>query len=87
MSGPMVSALSQRTSQEFAMDVSSLGSPPLPTPLDRLKASLQRSLERSGPGSLYSRMLKAEIARYETVLKTRGHRLAEPQDARMARDG
>jgi hypothetical protein len=32
-------------------------------------------------------MLKAEIARYETVLKTRGHRLAEPQDARMARDG
>ena len=49
------------------MDVSSLESPPLATPLERLKESLERSVERSGPNSLYSRMLKAEITRHEAL--------------------
>lgn len=38
--------------------------------MERLQASLQRSLERSGPNSLYSRVLKAEIARYEAKLQS-----------------
>jgi hypothetical protein len=49
------------------MDVSSLGSPPPQTPLERLKESLERSVERSGPNSLYSRMLKAQITRHEAL--------------------
>ena len=50
------------------MDISSLGSQPLQTPLERLKESLERSVERSGPNSLYSRMLKARITRLEALL-------------------
>jgi uncharacterized small protein (DUF1192 family) len=37
--------------------------------MERLKASLQRSIERSGPNSLYSRVLRAEITRYEAKLQ------------------
>ena len=51
------------------MDVSSIASPPLSTPLERLKDSLQRSVERSGRNSLYSRMLRAEITRHEALLR------------------
>ena len=51
------------------MDVSSTTHPPLPTPLERLKESLQRSEERSGCNSLYSRMLRAEITRHEALLR------------------
>ena len=39
--------------------------------MERLQASLQRSIERSGPNSLYSRVLRAEITRYEAKLQ--GH--------------
>lgn len=52
------------------MDKSSTAASPLPSPMERLQASLQRSLERSGPNSLYSRVLKAEIARYEAKLQS-----------------
>ncbi len=41
----------------------------LPNPMERLQTSLQRSIERSGPDSLYSRVLKSEIARYEAKLQ------------------
>lgn len=51
------------------MDKSSTASS-LPSPMERLKTSLQRSIERSGPNSLYSRVLKAEIARYEAKLQS-----------------
>lgn len=51
------------------MDKSSQASSPLPNPMERLKASLQRSIERSGPNSLYSRVLRAEITRYEAKLQ------------------
>ena len=67
------------------MDVASIGSTPLPTPLERLRVSLQRSLERSGPNSLYSRMLKAEITRHEAILRGRRQAHAEPWIARIAR--
>ena len=67
------------------MDVSSIGSTPLPTPLEQLRLSLQRSLERSGPNSLYSRMLKAEITRHEAILRDRRQIHPEPWIARMAR--
>ena len=51
------------------MDVSSIAPPPLSTPLERLRDSLQRSIERSGRNSLYSRMLRAEITRHEALLR------------------
>ena len=51
------------------MDVSSIESPPLRPPLERLRESLQRSEERSGRNSLYSRMLRAEITRHEALLR------------------
>ena len=51
------------------MDVSSIAPPPLSTSLERLKDSLQRSVERSGRNSLYSRMLRAEITRHEALLR------------------
>ena len=51
------------------MDVSSIAPPSLPTPLERLRESLQRSEERSGRNSLYSRMLRAEVTRHEALLR------------------
>ena len=53
------------------MNRSFVASSTLPTPLEQLKAQLQRSVDRSGPDSLYSRMLTAEITRYEAVLRAR----------------
>lgn len=50
-----------------------------------MKASLQRSIERGGPNSLYSRMLRAEITRHETLLKGRAAPEAQPWNARMVR--
>ena len=67
------------------MDVSSIGSPSLPTPLERLRDSLQRSVERSGPNSLYSRMLKAEITRHEAILRDRRHAHPGPWVGRIAK--
>jgi len=51
------------------MDVSSIAPSPFSTPLERLRDSLQRSVERSGRNSLYSRMLRAEITRHEALLR------------------
>ena len=65
------------------MDNSSMATSPLPSPLERLQASLQRSIERSGPNSLYSRVLKAEIARYEAVLQSNQRPRQEPWTARQ----
>ncbi len=67
------------------MDMSSIGSPPPATPLDRLKDSLERSVERSGPNSLYSRMLKAEITRHEALRWDQRLRQPEPWHARLAK--
>jgi hypothetical protein len=67
------------------MDASSIASPSPSTSLDRLKASFQRSLERSGPNSLYSRLLKAEITRQEMALQLRPIRETEQWIARMVR--
>ena len=64
------------------MDNSSMASSSLPSPLERLQASLQRSVERSGPNSLYSRVLKAEIVRYEAVLQGDHRMRQEPWIAR-----
>lgn len=64
------------------MDNSSTATSQLPTPLERLQASLQRSIERSGPASLYSRVLKAEIARYEAVLQSTPRMRQDPWTAR-----
>jgi hypothetical protein len=66
------------------MDKASLATSPLPNPLERLQASLQRSIERSGPNSLYSRVLKAEITRYEAVLQNSARMSQEPWTARKA---
>ena len=67
------------------MDVSSIVPPSLPTPLERLRDSLQRSVERSGPNSLYSRMLKAEITRHEAILRDRRQAHPEPWVGRIAK--
>ena len=64
------------------MNTSSMATSPLPSPLERLQASLQRSIERSGPASLYSRTLKAEIARYEAVLQSTPRMRQEPWTVR-----
>ena len=56
----------------------------LPNPLERLQASLERSIERSGPNSLYSRVLKAEIVRYEGVLQSNQRPRHEPWTVRKA---
>jgi len=53
------------------MEKSYSASSSLPNPMERLQASLARSIERSGPNSLYSRVLKAEIARYQEKLQSR----------------
>ena len=62
---------------------SSATQPTLPSPLERLQASLTRSIERSGPNSLYSRVLKAEIARYEAVLQGNPRTRQEPWTSRQ----
>lgn len=64
------------------MDKSTMATSPLPSPLERLQASLARSIERSGPNSLYSRVLKAEIARYEAVLQSSQRIRQEPWTSR-----
>ena len=40
------------------------------TPLQSMKEALDRSIQKSGSDSLSSRMLKAEIARFERALET-----------------
>jgi hypothetical protein len=66
------------------MENSPIPTSPLPSPLERLQISLQRSIERSGANSLYSRVLKAEITRYEAVLQNSARMSQEPWTARKA---
>lgn len=47
--------------------------PPAQPPLERVHAQLERAIQESGPDSMSSRLLKAEIARLERPLKNASH--------------
>jgi hypothetical protein len=52
------------------------------TPLQSMKEALDRSIQESGSDSLSSRMLKAEIARFERALETGQQTQAEQWSGR-----
>jgi len=74
----------RKSKRALTMDNPATTASSLPSPLERLQASLERSVERSGPNSLYSRVLRAEITRYEGVLQSNQRLHHEPWTARKA---
>jgi len=60
-----------------SMTNSSTASPIHTTPLQRIKISLERSIRLHGSDNLSSRMLQAEITRYERALQEKPQTMAQ----------